>query len=445
MMGLLGKTWRPALLLLSALAVFLVLRYSYFGGSYDAPAEVKIAFESITPPSSSFSTFTEVAPVQSGLMVVDGAHGNLFEIEEISVLLSRVGVRGYDVEFIGRPTRTIGGVRSFDILELEERLRLLREKLRQADSFVVVLPLTPYAKAEVDVVQDFVGKGGKLLLIADPTRPHDINSLAEVFGIAFQPDYLYNTVEYDMNFQNIFVRGFRPDEITGNLSEIVLYTAGSIKSTGTGLAFTDPTTQSSLVVGRTETFYPLARGSDSRVLAVADLTFMIPPQNSIGDNDMLIANIADFLTDSERTFEVSDFPHFFGASVDILLGGDALFDVATRLKSLLGTLRIESEIQGFEDLTRDTVFLGLYEDSPGVVQYLSPAGVIVSETVRTPFTPELPTEGTALILLNKTAQRRVLVILGDTPQALLDMVGRLASGAFRDGLVDPLLGVYRTP
>ena len=127
------------------------------------------------------------------------------------------------------------------------------------------------------------------------------------------------------------------------------------------------------------------------------------------------------------------------------MAGEALFDVATRLKSLLGALRIESEIQGFEDLTKDTVFLGLYEDSPGVVQYLSPAGVRVSETVRTPFTPDMPIRGAALVLLNKSPERQVLVILGDTPGALLDMVGRLVSGAFRDGLVDPLFGVYRSP
>ena len=441
MMGLIGKTWRPALFLLSALAVFLSLRYTYFKGSYDAPEEVKIAFERITPPSSTFSEFTEVASVRRGLLVLDGVHGNLFQKDEVSVLLSRVADRGYNVEFMGRTVRALG---RFDTLELGQRLHLLDEKLRQADSFVVVLPLDPYAQDEVDIVQDFVGKGGKLLLIADPTRPQDINSLAEVFGIAFQPDYLYNTTDYDINFQNIFVEGFRADEITRDLSKIVLYTAGFIKSTGTGLAFTDSATQSSLVVGQPEPFYPLARGSDPSVLAIADLTFMIPPQNSIGDNDTLIANIADFLTQSERVFELADFPHFFGADVDILLGGDALFDVATRLKSLPGTLRIESEIQGFEDLTKDTVFLGLYDDAPGVVQYLGPAGVRVSETVRTPFTPDIPTEGTALVLLNKSSQRRVLVILGDTPGALLDMVGRLASGAFRDGLVDPLLGVYRT-
>ena len=444
MMGLIGKTWRPALLLLSALAVFFSLRYFYFSGSYGAPEVAKIAYESITPPSSSFSTFTEVAPVRSGLLVVDGAHGNLFRMEEISVLLSRVADRGYDVDFIGRSLRRFGSQGDFDILNLGERLHLLSEKLRQADSFVVVLPRDPYAKAEVDVVQDFVAKGGKLLLIADPTRAQDIDSLAKVFGIAFEADYLYNTTEYDLNFRNIFVRGFRDDEITRGLNKIVLYTAGSIKSTGTGLAFTDAATQSSLAVGRTESFYPLAKGSDPHVLAIADLTFMIPPQNAILDNDRLIANIADFLTESDRSFDVADFPHFFGPSVDILLGGDALFDVATRLKSLLGTLRIESEIQGFEDFTKDTVFLGLYRHASDVVQYLNPAGVMVSETVRTPFTPELPTGGTALVLLSQTSERRVLVILGDTPNALLDMVGRLASGAYRDGLVDPLLGVYRT-
>jgi hypothetical protein len=441
MMGLIGKSWRPALLLLFALAVFLSLRFAFFKGSYNPPAEVTVPFERITAPSSGFSTFAEDPPIRRGLLVLDGVHGNVFRMDEISVLLSRVADRGYDVEFIGEPTPTF---RSFETLELEQRLHLLDEKLRQADSFVVVLPREPYAKDEVDIVQDFVSKGGKLLLIADPTRPQDINSLAEVFGIAFRPDYLYNTTEYDINFQNIFVRDFRADEITRDLSKIVLYTAGSIDSTGTGLAFTDSATQSSLVVGRTEPFSPLARGSDPSVLAVADLTFMIPPQNSIGDNDRLIANIADFLTQTERVFQLADFPHFFGADVDILLGGDALFDVATRLKSLLGALRIESEIQGFEDLTKDTVFLALYRHAPDVAQYLSPAGVLVSETVRTPFTPELPTEGTALILLNENSQRRVLVILGNTPDALLDMVGRLASGAVRDGLVDPLLGVYRT-
>ena len=110
------------------------------------------------------------------------------------------------MELLGETAR-FGGFRSFD---LRERLFLMGEKLRQADSFVVTLPEVAFSRVEVDMVEEFVGKGGKLLLIADPARDHNINSLANRFGIEFQPGYLYNTVEYDLNFQDIFVRDFRP-------------------------------------------------------------------------------------------------------------------------------------------------------------------------------------------------------------------------------------------
>ena len=61
-----------------------------------------------------------------------------------------------------------------------------------ADSFVVMLPEAAYPAREAAIVERFVEKGGKLLLIADPDRPHRANSLAESFGLKFQPDYLYN-------------------------------------------------------------------------------------------------------------------------------------------------------------------------------------------------------------------------------------------------------------
>ena len=203
-------------------------------------------------PSSSFSLFTEVPPLRRGTLVLDGAHGNDFDKGEISALLSRVTDRGYEIEFIGEAF-DLGGFRS---LGLEERLFLLNEKLRQADSLAVILSERAYKKEEVDIVERFVEKGGKLLLVADPTRDHSINSLAERFGIAFQPDYLYNTTEYDINFQNIFIRNFRPDELTRGLRQIALYTAGSIKSSGPGLAFTDENTASSMQE-RIEPFYPI--------------------------------------------------------------------------------------------------------------------------------------------------------------------------------------------
>ena len=75
---------------------------------------------------------------------------------------------------------------------------MLEQRLRRATSFAVMLPRASYSEEEIDLVQRFVDKGGKLLLVSDPTRPNRINTLAKRFGVEFQPDYLYNTVEYDL-------------------------------------------------------------------------------------------------------------------------------------------------------------------------------------------------------------------------------------------------------
>ena len=440
MLGLLSKTWRPIAILLVALAFFLGA-FFFYRGDYEAPPTPAVPFEQIGVPSSPLSSFSETPLVQQGVLLFDGMHRNDFEKGEISTLLSRVTDRGYDIEFLGE-TSGFGSFR-FSSLSLGERLFLLDEKLRQADSFAVILAGDPYDRAEVDIVQRFVEKGGKLLLIADPARGHEMNSLSERFGITFQPDYLYNQVEHDLNFQNIFVRDFTGDEITTGLREIVLYTAGSIKSSGTRLAHTDENTRS-IIVERTEPFYPMVKAGDGLVLAISDLTFMIPPQNEILDNDVLVSNIANFLTESRREFELADFPHFFKGAVDILLGRATLFDVGTDLRGMLSGFQTVSELRGIEDLTRDTVYLGLYEDSLGVAQYLQFAGIQVDESLRTPFTPDISTGEAAIILLHRSATRHVLIVLGNSERVLDDMVRRLGSGQFRSGLVAELLGVYRS-
>ena len=364
------------------------------------------------------------------MLLVDGSHRNDFTREEITILVSRVADRGYSIEFVGAPT-ALGSLRG----------REMEERLRQADSFAVINPKGSFINAEVDIVERFVGKGGKLLLLADPTREHEINSLAKRFGIAFQPDYLYNVVEHDLSFRDIFVGDFRPDVITRGLRRVALYTAGSISSSGTPLAFTDDNTRSSMT-DRAGSYHPLVKGVQDNVLGVSDLTFMIPPQNSIMDNDRLISNIADFLTTSDRTFGLADFPHFFKSDVDVLLGQASLIDEATRLKNLLLTFQSSAEITGVEDLTKDTIYLGLYDDSQDVVQYLSRAGIQVDGTLRTPFTTNIVTERTGIMLLHRTERRHVLVILGDSQRSLTDLIGRLGRGTFRRGLVDDLMGVY---
>ena len=425
-----------ALLPLFAAAAFLGPFFFFYQGSYNPPPSVDVPFEQITSPAAPSSSFvdTPTARVNRGLLLIDALHRNAFWEDEIITLRSRVANRGYDVEFIGE----------FGFAEEGSRMGLLEEKLRQADSLAVILPREAYSQAEADLVEWFVRKGGKLLLVSDPTRPQQINTLAESFGLDFQPDYLYNQVENDLNFQHIFVREFQPDALTTGLETITLYTAGTVRSSGPGLAFADANTQSNLVPS-TESLYPIARGSSRNVLAIADFTFMVPPHNSILDNDKLLSNIADYLTTSEREFELADFPHFYGDnlddSVDILLGQPSLLSTGIELKSVLSSHGLSSQIRGVEDVSRDTVFLGLYGDALPVSQYLQAAGVRVDDTLGTPFSSELDLAGTAITVLDQDQDRHVLIVLGDTPEALSGAVTDLLVGTFRDNLVSDFVGV----
>ncbi len=142
-----------------------------------------------------------------------------------------------------------------------------------------------------ETLDEFVNNGGKLLLIADPTRSSQINSISLDFGLIFEPDYLYNMKENEINYRNIFVAEFKESEITKSIEKIALYTAGSISSADDGIAFVDQNTFSSLIETR-KGLSPIALAQEAKVLAIYGLTFITEPHNGIIDNNQLISNIA---------------------------------------------------------------------------------------------------------------------------------------------------------
>ena len=118
-------------------------------------------------------------------------------------------------------------------------------------------------------------------------------------------------------------------------------------------------------------------------------------------------------------FDLSDFPHFYqngAGGIDILLGQPSLLNTGLQLKNGLSSYRLDSQISAAENLSRDTVFLGLYDDAPQVSQYLQAAGVRVDDTLGTPFAPELDLTGTAVIVLDRSQSRYALTVLADTPE-----------------------------
>ena len=162
------------------------------------------------------------------------------------------------------------------------------------DAFIIVAPQVEFTEEEKETVEEFVDNGGKLLLIADPTRESSINNISLEFGLIFESDYLYNMIENEINYRNIFVSEFEENELTKKLEKIALYVAGSVSSAEGGIAFVDENTFSSVIESR-KRLSPLALAQEAKVLAVHDLTFMIEPYNGMLDNNQLIANIADWL------------------------------------------------------------------------------------------------------------------------------------------------------
>ena len=189
--------------------------------------------------------------------------------------------------------------------EEEEEEAELGEELLVANAFIIVCPQAEFSEEERETISEFVSNGGKLLLIGDPTRRGEINSLSLKFGLIFEPDYLYNLKENDANYKNIFITEFEENEITKDLEKIALYTAGSITSADGGVALVDENTFSSLIETR-KRLSPIAQTNELGVLAIYDLTFITEPYNGIGDNNQLISNIADWLASPAEELKLEE-------------------------------------------------------------------------------------------------------------------------------------------
>jgi hypothetical protein len=167
-------------------------------------------------------------------MLLDTLHFNHWFAGELEPLLSKVTRLGYDLDFFGDRLAT-------RILGDSQRAFELEQGLKGADSLLVIAPFFSYTAAEAAVVQRFVERGGRVVIAGDPTRFRNLNPLASVFGVNFEADFLYNPADHDANYRNVVFRDFATHPVTRGLSEVVLYTAGSITGAGQPLMMGTPT------------------------------------------------------------------------------------------------------------------------------------------------------------------------------------------------------------
>lgn len=291
------KTLIRIVIVLVGIIVVVLGRWFFFdsSGFYTPPPSEMPSYEKFIIPSAPTTAFTDNHTQGEGIILIDRAHKNDFDKKELNVLLLRLVSRGLTIKYLDAGD----DLKKELLAKVEEppdgQVKVEpEEELKPADAFIVVSPSPEFSKEEIKTVEEFVKGGGKLLLIADPTRSSQINSLAIRFGLIFESDYLYNMKENEINYRNIFVSEFKENDITKELGKIALYTAGSISSANSSIAFVDENTFSSVIETRGK-LAPIALAQESKVLAIYDLTFMTEPYNGTLDNNRLISNIADWL------------------------------------------------------------------------------------------------------------------------------------------------------
>ena len=352
--------------------------FHFYEGPYQPGEVARPDLAQIEEPLAESPPFADrQVTAGAGTVLIDLAHKNRVQMAELSVLRARLAARGYRFEPVTNADDLTG-------------------QLRHAQALVIVCPAEDWSADEIQQAVDFVDKGGRLLLVTDPSRygalydewgdfvgldydaPH-INGLAARFGLLFQEDYLYNTVDNAGNFRNIKLTDFATDPLTQGLEQIVFFATHSIVSDGPALVTASGNTRSSASEGPQDlTVALLAAGGD--VLALGDLTFLTEPNSAVYDNAQFIANIADFLSSAQRQYELADFPFFFGSQVDLVyaggpLLGSSLLEASSSLQTLFADEDKVLTLRVTEDEDHDTLFFGLYEQAEEMEPYLAEAQV----------------------------------------------------------------------
>lgn len=383
------KTFGRGLLFLALLALPTLLRARYYYHRPYGPQSVpRPDHTKVDVPTVPLAAFADVNVQEGkGQVIIDRAHDNTLDDVDLNVLLARLTARGLEAVSL-TPGDHLPGM------------------LHNAAALVVIAPHESFYPWEIEAVECFVEQGGRVLLVADPSRysfrfEYDeyygeylvptsdvsaINSLASSFGLAFADDYIYNTAEHAGNYQYVILKDFATSPLTAGLEEVIFYAAHSVATGEQALITADEHTTSSLSE-QTGGLATMSLGGDGQVLTVSDFTFMTEPYNSSADNNRLIANIADFLAGAARTYNLTDFPHFFGDEVDLipLVGepGESAFSVETIDQGYILQSAFESagktlRLQAQPGADHDAIFVGLYagvEFSPEASEILTSRGI----------------------------------------------------------------------
>lgn len=321
----------------------------YYRGVYLPPHVPTDAVDAVViAPQDSAPSATTPGSL-SGIVVFDDAHINNYSQDEMSVLYGRITAAG-------------GEVKQFNGHEP------LATTLRGAKAFVVAINVLSFDAEDALAVEAFVRNGGRLLLIGDPTRvveANTLNSIAGRFGVLYQGDYIYNIVDNDGNYLNVYLRNFEENPLSEGVEELVVRGAGSLRASGDVLAAGDANTYSSLRETPGDVV-AMALTNDGDVLALTDFTFLTAPYNTFADNDRFIDNVVSFLLGGDRDYQLLDFPNVFSGDVDVVYSDSDLlqqtFAESGELRLLLADAGLGTQLRDSLRSGASAVVVGSYSN-----------------------------------------------------------------------------------
>jgi hypothetical protein len=467
---------------LICLALPILLRGLWFYQGFYLPfppvAEPDYGNFSIPQPVLSTQPVVEVKTANQKISVLfDLAHTNRFGMAEIDILTTSLLLSGAGVQ------TDIDG-------------KDLQSKLQNADAYVVIAPTIAFSRENIQTIKDYISRGGRLLIVADPTRTnHDdyfdmeasvliANQILEPYGIAFNANYIYSITHNEGNFRNIYALPATQNALSKNIGKIVFYGAHSISGNLIPLLKGDDSTLSSSTDKGGE-LNVAATSLNGNVLVLGDMGFFVSPYDQVVDNYQFVLNITEFLAGNSRQRSVADFPNLFTRPLVVLQNKEINLDknLLIELSNLQTKYRannIPVSIADQPQENKDLLILGVYPPSEDLKKYVasfginfsaSPNSTLVATLTQTPIsndtifttTPEviqpqinhssssnyfaipglglIPSKGFNLVLYNQSTDRNTLILLTDSNKNLVDLLKLVNNGSLKDCLVQAQIAV----
>jgi hypothetical protein len=433
---------------LAALLLPILIRaFWFYRGAVERPEIATPDFASFTMPEAPVNENTNDEVEQlSGTVIIDQAHNNQFTMTDITAFTSAIQGRGGRIEVLG------------DYFSLDFQLKY-------ASAFVSFSPSFPFSSSEIQSLQNFAERGGKILVFTDATRnfisvdfvtgnpiaigdSNAANSLLKVFDITVNNDYLYNTQENEGNFRNVLFDEFGKSELTFGLKEIALYGTHSVESaSGLVLLGGSESNLSSMNDAHNPNHGGAVLSENGNVAAFGDFTFLSSPYNTYTDNATLISNLADFVLTSEQSLTLQNFPYIFtGNNVNVYISPDLSKNTSliTALSGLQSSLRFRNIEMRFVDevpASGDTIIISTFlldEDTQAIANKFD---VEFNSTIQTVEFGEVSSSGTGIFLLDSTNNGNKLVILAGISDDVIAMMGLVSSGSINSCLTADTIAV----